>query len=446
MIKLELYNRNSEMTDISNLVSTVTWSGDYKQASRKLDFELLASEYDNNLPTVEIDEGYLVIFYENDKELFRGTIYGISKRTNSNFKIIAYDFAQKTVDIKVAYNFKNMTASDITNKVLKDYGFNVGSIASDGVPWSKIFINNSIYDVIMSSYTNASVSNNKKYMLMAEGNKINTILKGDVVLEITFKEGKNIITSSYTSSIKDMVNKVLVVDENGNTKTEYSNGDDIELYGLFQSVLKVDENKDTATEAKKVLKKKDMSASVRGYGDTSCITGYGVTVEDNFTGLKGLFYIDTDKHTWSNGEYSIDLNLNFENLMNEVTAGSDEKENVSSNNGDIVSILKSKVGCPYVWGATGPNSFDCSGLAQWAFKQLGISIPRTTWEQYEGGTPVSTSNLKPGDLILTNDLNHVVIYIGNGQIIHSPQPGDSVKIVDYNSYWRNVTVGVRRYL
>ena len=243
MIKLELYNRNSEMTDISNLVSTVTWSGDYKQASRKLDFELLASEYDNNLPTVEIDEGYLVIFYENDKELFRGTIYGISKRTNSNFKIIAYDFAQKTVDIKVAYNFKNMTAADITNKVLNDYGFNIGNIVGDGVPWSKIFINTSIYDVIMSSYTNSSSLTEKKYMLMAEGNTINTMIKGDIVLELTFKEGKNIISSSHTSSIKEMVNKVLVVDENGNTQSEYNNDDDIELYGLFQSILKETKNK-----------------------------------------------------------------------------------------------------------------------------------------------------------------------------------------------------------
>lgn len=93
------------------------------------------------------------------------------------------------------------------------------------------------------------------------------------------------------------------------------------------------------------------------------------------------------------------------------------------------SAAKSRVGMPYVWGASGPNSFDCSGLTSWAFRQAGASIPRTSQSQANAGTRInSLSALKPGDLIIMrSDLSHVGFYAGNGQILHSPKPGAQVR-------------------
>ncbi|MGW2014486.1 C40 family peptidase [Streptomyces sp. NPDC001927] len=93
------------------------------------------------------------------------------------------------------------------------------------------------------------------------------------------------------------------------------------------------------------------------------------------------------------------------------------------------SAAQSRVGMPYVWGATGPNSFDCSGLTSWAFRQAGVSIPRTSQAQAGVGTRInSLSDLKPGDLIIMRtDLSHVGFYAGNGQILHSPKPGAKVR-------------------
>ncbi|MFF8961035.1 NlpC/P60 family protein [Streptomyces sp. NPDC014894] len=90
---------------------------------------------------------------------------------------------------------------------------------------------------------------------------------------------------------------------------------------------------------------------------------------------------------------------------------------------------KSRVGLPYVWGATGPGSFDCSGLTSWAFKQVDVSIPRTSQAQANIGTRInSLSALKPGDLIIMRtDLSHVGFYAGNGQILHAPKPGAKVR-------------------
>ncbi|MFH9467172.1 NlpC/P60 family protein [Streptomyces clavifer] len=93
------------------------------------------------------------------------------------------------------------------------------------------------------------------------------------------------------------------------------------------------------------------------------------------------------------------------------------------------SAAKSRVGMPYVWGATGPNSFDCSGLTSWAFQQAGVSIPRTSQAQANAGTRInSQSALRPGDLIIMrSDLSHVGFYAGNGQILHAPKPGAQVR-------------------
>ncbi|CAM5581997.1 NlpC/P60 family protein [Streptomyces microflavus] len=93
------------------------------------------------------------------------------------------------------------------------------------------------------------------------------------------------------------------------------------------------------------------------------------------------------------------------------------------------AAAKSRVGMPYVWGAAGPNSFDCSGLTSWAFQQAGVAIPRTSQTQANAGTRInSLSALKPGDLIIMRtDLSHVGFYAGNGQILHAPKPGSQVR-------------------
>jgi peptidoglycan DL-endopeptidase CwlO len=84
---------------------------------------------------------------------------------------------------------------------------------------------------------------------------------------------------------------------------------------------------------------------------------------------------------------------------------------------------------PYVWGAAGPNAFDCSGLTMWAYKQVGINLPHFTGSQWNAGTHVSRSELQPGDLVFFySDKHHMGMYIGGGKMLHAPHTGDVVRI------------------
>ncbi|MFF7374030.1 NlpC/P60 family protein [Streptomyces massasporeus] len=93
-----------------------------------------------------------------------------------------------------------------------------------------------------------------------------------------------------------------------------------------------------------------------------------------------------------------------------------------------LSFARAQIGKPYVWGAVGPGSYDCSGLTQAAWKAAGVTLPRTTYDQVNAGTTVPLSQARPGDLVFFyDDVTHVGIYIGNGMMIHAPKPGTYVR-------------------
>lgn len=155
-----------------------------------------------------------------------------------------------------------------------------------------------------------------------------------------------------------------------------------------------------------------------------------------------------------------------QNLLNTLTAEEraqlqDEEERASRNSTREVlqnnipagsgraaaafAAAQSKIGSPYVYGATGPSSFDCSGLTGWAYAQAGVQLPRTSESQTNAGTRIySTSQLKVGDLVFFfNDLHHVGLYAGNGQVLHAPRPGTVVRYESMNTMGGPFMFGVR---
>ncbi len=99
---------------------------------------------------------------------------------------------------------------------------------------------------------------------------------------------------------------------------------------------------------------------------------------------------------------------------------------------DVVADAKKYLGVPYVWGGTDPSTgFDCSGLVQHVFKDLGVSVPRLVRDQMNAGQTIpSLAQAKPGDLLVMNGVEHIGIYLGNNQYLHAPVPGQKVSIAD----------------
>lgn len=113
--------------------------------------------------------------------------------------------------------------------------------------------------------------------------------------------------------------------------------------------------------------------------------------------------------------------------------------------GGVVSIAMGYLGTPYLWGGASPSGFDCSGFIMYVYAKLGVSLPHNAAAQYGMGTPVSKSDLQPGDLVFFDGLGHNGIYIGGDQFIHSPHSGDVVKISGLSDSWYASTwVGARR--
>ena len=168
-------------------------------------------------------------------------------------------------------------------------------------------------------------------------------------------------------------------------------------------------------------------------------------------------------HSSSNGWSKISVNgvegyVSTSYLSSTKPSTSGSSSSSSSNSSTSVSVDKvldfahQQLGKPYVWGAQGPNSFDCSGLTYYCYKNAaGITLNRSSAAQASNGRYVSKSELKPGDLIFfnsgTNRIRHVGMYVGNGQFIHAPSPGKSVKYENlYSSYYVKGYVTARRII
>lgn len=124
-------------------------------------------------------------------------------------------------------------------------------------------------------------------------------------------------------------------------------------------------------------------------------------------------------------------------------AAAPQAQQVSQGAAGAIASARAELGKPYVWGASGPDSFDCSGLTAWAWGHAGVNLPHSAAAQQGMGSPVSQSELQPGDLVFFGSpAYHVALYLGGGLIIHAPTTGDVVKVASL-SYMSDYS-GARR--
>lgn len=323
---LRLFITNNQGTyDITDLVQSITWSGDYMKCARMLEFELVSSPTDKNIPVIACELGNNVVFMHDVRVLFDGFVFERHKSTEDNvINITCYDRGIYLKRNEATYKFTNMTPEAITKRICSDFGITPGNIATTGIKITRNFIGVNLYRIIQTAYTLASEQNGKKYMIRFEGQKLNVIEKTITDETLIIEGGSNLMSASTTESITNMINQVAIYDQNDKLIGIQKNAEAIKLYGLMQAYLKQSENEDTMAKAKKIIEDNGVSQkiTIENLGNIANITGNTVVVREPYTGLYGLFYIDSDVHIWKRGQYYNKLVVNFRNIMDEQEAGS----------------------------------------------------------------------------------------------------------------------------
>lgn len=312
--------------DLSQLIEKITWSGDTKQVARQLAFTVAAKDTDKHLPKVPIKEGTEVLLLEDGKTLFGGIIFDIEKSaTSGTITYTAFDlmFYINNSDISEIFD---TTPEAVAAQVCRSLGVPFGSAASTGIRVYVPCLGKKAYEAIMMAYTAASRQNGKKYMpVMQNVNQVCVIEKG-TFCGVTLDGGYNLTNASYKTSLQKVVNKVLITDKNG-AVTGTVTDDRSPLPGTVQRVYKKEDGKDAVTEAKVLLQGMEQSGSVTALSDVRAVAGKAIVIQEPTTGLQGIFYIEADIHTFTNGKEEMQLTLEFKNIMDEKEIEKDNTEN-----------------------------------------------------------------------------------------------------------------------
>ena len=303
--------------DLSQIVESVTWSGDAKQVSRKLSFKIASKSTDYYLPKVTLNAGDSVIFEVDGKVVFGGVLFDIEKSGGGNTtSYTAFDllFYINQSQINRVYD---CTAEAVAESVCNELDIPFGGAARTGVHVYMPCFGKTGYEIIMMAYTAASRQNGYKYIpLIKNINKLYVIEKGTycgAVLEGTY----NLTEANYKESLQKLVNLVQITDETDKVVDSVENSSSRQKYGTIQKIYKQEKGKDASTIAQSMLFDLEKSGSVSSVSDIRAVSGYSVAVQEPVSGLYGLFYIESDTHTFENGKATMQLTLAFSNMMDE---------------------------------------------------------------------------------------------------------------------------------
>lgn len=310
---------NDGQKDISQLVTSITWSGEYKQVARILEVVITVSPHDSHLPRQYIALGSMLKLQDDEGvELFQGYVFTKQKSYQGNEMLVtAYDGLIYLTKSQMSYNFQNMTPEAVTKKVCSDLGVPPGNLAATGINLSYIAQGKTGYEIIIAAYTQASRQNGKKYILQMNQGKVDVIEKGSVIARYVLDNTMNLTDSTYSETLENMVNRVVIVDTTGTPVGKVENTEWMQSYGLIQSIYQKEQGKDSNTIANSLLQGVERKAGVEALGNTECITGRAIQIKEPYTGLTGLFYIDADTHTWKEGNYQMNLTVAWQNMMDE---------------------------------------------------------------------------------------------------------------------------------
>lgn len=312
--------QQNQLYDISEAVESVSWSGSVLSAARTVGFAILNNPYDPGLQLPDICTGDYISLSVDTGELFFGQIFGIERSTAiGTITYTAYDMMKNLLESNGRYNFKNVTPEAIAAQVLADIEVPYNHLEPTGVNIKSMLCDSvSYYDIIMGAYTQAYRMTGNRYLPMIWQREFGVWPAVYTVGNFTLSDESNITEASLSESMNDIKNVIKIYDDKGNQVGEVTDEPSTYIFGIFADVYDVEKGVDPTIGAKSKLKvTPTQTISITAIGDLNCLSGYSAMVKDATTGLFGKYWIKSDKHIWQNDTYMMELELSFEQLMDE---------------------------------------------------------------------------------------------------------------------------------
>lgn len=300
---IKVYNNGEEQV-IKTVLDDISWSGAKDNATRSLSFSFLYNPLVEDIPRYKIAVGDKVEYIEDNKVLFVGYVEDLPYTTSEDtINVTCQDLMARLYRSKFIGRMTG-TLTELCNKICGMFGINNG-VKSNSVHVHNIVSTGDLtyFDVL----TTALSSVDNKAILYLDGNTLK-ISEKEVIA--TFETGKNIRYSTYNQSMGEMVNKVIIINNEGYILNSVQNSADIERYGLFQEIYTYnDDVKNNIDEAKKLLKSVTNEAFISCNNDFKCISGRYVEIKEPVNNIIGRFQIIEDNHTIGTADKYMELKL-----------------------------------------------------------------------------------------------------------------------------------------
>lgn len=312
-----------ETWDVTERVSTLTWSGSIKRVSRSVE-AVMATPNDGSLPELPCELGNELRLWCGGRTRFRGDLVTREKATEGvTTALTALDPGRFLANNEGWYTFRGAAPEEAVRALCGDFGIPVADLAVTGVRVSRKYPGWDLDKIVDGLYTLAARQNGRRYLSRFNGlGELEVVEKPEAaVLEIA--PGKNLQSLRVTEDISNLRNTVEIYSQTGARVRTVSDAESAALYGQFQHILTQRDGEDAGAEAQAYLEDNGLqqTMTVECLGDPELISGNAVLLRANTTGVTGLCWIDSDTHTWKNGQYFCRLSLNFRSLTNEVEAG-----------------------------------------------------------------------------------------------------------------------------
>jgi hypothetical protein len=329
-ISVVLINGEDEEIYLDDIVKSVSWSGDVKQASRKLDVSI-SNTVDGKRREFWIELGGEISFRSNGEEVFHGVVFADRIDNKGQMTITAYDENIYLTKSKDSKKFVGKTASAIISSLCTEFGVPAGKIEDTGFVIPKLILRDkTLWEMMVTALTVTYRQTGRRFFIFSKNGKLQVSERKNVVAKVNLERGLNILDATFSSSIEEMKTKVKVTGEqeittkgkDGKEKKDKkeieAKAEDAELikrFGIMQHLENMSGNvtpSQIQQRAKELLKQFGVitdETSLNCFGVDEVISGSAVYAYEPMTGIAGSFYVSSDTHNYSNGVHTMSINI-----------------------------------------------------------------------------------------------------------------------------------------